>query len=191
MIETASNNDWGEGSIWTTHLFTSPFLYNVPVVVYTSTKILVFKFLALSPADTRIHVMILQSENWHNTTEKIYIMTISLFILPYQKHLLLIFLSQSVKWHVLTQSSASNRVWGTLWLYSIAGIQYVHLWQLMRPSGTALFFRDENFLSIGLTLVTKHPGKSPISCKYSNQMDPDFLSFQRPQISDSGVPFTK
>lgn len=29
------------------------------------------------------------------------------------------------------------------------------------------------------------------SCKYSNQMDPDFLSFQRPQISDSGVPFTK
>lgn len=126
-----------------------------------------------------------------DTTEKIYIMTISLFILPYQKHLLLIFLSQSVKWHVLTQSSASNRVWGTLWLYSIAGIQYVHLWQLMRPSGTALFFRDENFLSIGLTLVTKHPGKSPISCKYSNQMDPDFLSFQRPQISDSGVPFTK
>lgn len=118
-------------------------------------------------------------------------MTISLFILPYQKHLLLIFLSQSVKWHILTQSSASNRVWRTLRLSSIAVTYCVHLQQLMRPSGTALFFRDENFLSIGLTLVTKHPGESPISCKYSNQMDPDFLSFQRPQISDSGVQFSK
>lgn len=57
-----------EEDIWTINLFTSPFLYNVAFVVYTSTKLL-----ALSPAKwigRYSLLLILQSETWHNTHEK-------------------------------------------------------------------------------------------------------------------------
>ena len=55
--------------------------------------------------------------------------------------------------NVTPQSAALKRVYRTRWLFQQRSLfDRVHLCQLMSPSGTALFFCDENFLSICLAL---------------------------------------